>query len=257
MKYYAHFGHKDFILCLGYKADKIKDYFLNYNECLSNDFTMTDGGKVLRLQNSDISDWTITFVDTGLRANIGQRLKAVEEYLAGEEMFLANYSDGLTDLSLPDLIEFFTKSGKVACCMCAKPPHSYHVVTLGAGSSIDSIRHVRDTDTLINAGFFVFKKDIFNYIRPGEELVVEPFNRLIEEKKIVGYHYERFWCMDTFKEHQELTDMYNLGNAPWQVWKRAPTATAPTILGEYNAQCDTRRKGSVCSEALMLGSTQR
>ena len=98
MKYYAHYGHKDFILCLGYKADKIKDYFLNYNEYISNDFTMSNGGKDIQLQKSDIADWKITFVDTGLRSNIGQRLKAVEKYLAGEEMFLANYSDGLTNL---------------------------------------------------------------------------------------------------------------------------------------------------------------
>ena len=83
MKYYAHFGHKDFVLCLGFKADKIKDYFLNYNEYISNDFTMTNGGKDLQLQKSDIADWRITFVDTGLRANIGQRLKAVQRYLAG------------------------------------------------------------------------------------------------------------------------------------------------------------------------------
>ena len=99
MKYYAHYGHKDFILCLGYKADKIKDYFLNYNEYISNDFTMSNGGKDIELQKSDIADWKITFVDTGLRANIGQRLKAVEKYLEGEEMFLANYSDGLTNLA--------------------------------------------------------------------------------------------------------------------------------------------------------------
>jgi len=222
MKYYAHYGHKDFILCLGYKADAIKDYFLNYKEYLSNDFTMTNGGKDIRLQRSDITDWKITFVDTGLSANVGQRLKAVEKYLEGEETFLANYSDGLGGFPLPDLVDRFVKSGKTACFLCAKPSQSFHVVTLEDDNVVDSIQSVRKTDILINAGFFVFKKRIFEYMRPGEELVVEPFQRLIADKQLIGYRSDQFWCMDTLKEHQELTDMYNLGNAPWEVWKRAP-----------------------------------
>jgi len=219
MKYYAHFGHKDFILCLGYKADKIKDYFLNYNEYVSNDFTLTNGGKDIQLQKTDISDWRITFVDTGLRANVGQRLRAVRQYLAGEEMFLANYSDALTNLPLPELISFFKESEKTACFLCVKPPHSFHVVTLQEQNLINSIRYVRDTDTLINGGFFVFRKEIFDYLKPGEELVVEPFQRLIKENQLIGYKYDQWWCMDTFKEHQVLTDMNNLGSAPWEVWK--------------------------------------
>jgi len=221
MKYYAHYGHKDFILCLGYKADAIKDYFLNYKEYLSNDFTMSHGGRDIHLQRSDITDWKITFVDTGLNANIGQRLKAVEKYLAGEEIFLANYSDGLTNCPLPDLINSVVESEKIACFLCAKPSQTFHVVELGAGNSIRSIQSVRKTDIRINGGFFVFKKEIFNYMRPGEELVAEPFQRLIAEKKIIGFPTEQFWCMDTFKEHQELTDMFNLGDAPWEVWKSA------------------------------------
>jgi len=219
MKYYASYGHKDFILCLGYKADKIKDYFLNYNEFTSNDFTMLNGGRDIAVARSDMSDWNITFVDTGLRANIGQRLKAVKKYLEGEDVFLANYSDGLTDLHLPDLINFFNKSGKVASFLCVKPPHSFHVVTLKKDNLIDSIEYVRDTNTLINGGFFVFRKEIFEYMRPGEELVVEPFQRLIREEQLIGYPYPNWWCMDTFKEHQVLTDIYNEGNAPWEVWK--------------------------------------
>ena len=224
MKYYAHFGHKDFVLCLGFKADKIKDYFLNYNEYISNDFTMTNGGKDIQLQKSDIADWRITFVDTGLRANIGQRLKAVQRYLAGEEIFLANYSDGLTSLPLPVYLDSFVKSGKLASFLCAKPSQSFHVVTLAEGNLVRSIEPVRSTEILINGGFFAFRKDIFDYMKDGEELVGEPFKRLILENKIVGYRYDQFWCMDTFKEHQELTDMYNLGNAPWEVWK-SPQAT--------------------------------
>jgi glucose-1-phosphate cytidylyltransferase len=219
MKYYAHYGHKEFILCLGYRADKIKDYFLNYNEYISNDFTMMDGGKRMELRKTDISDWKITFVDTGLKANVGQRLKAVQHYLEGDEVFLANYADGLTNLPLPDLIEAHRTSGKIACCMCAHPPHSYHVVNFKDGNLIRDITHVSATDTLINAGFFVFRKELFDYMKPGEELVEEPFQRLIAADQLIGYRYDHWWCMDTFKEHQLLTDMYNSGNAPWEVWK--------------------------------------
>src|SRR2546423_7053842 len=113
MKYYAHFGHKDFILCLGYRADAVKNYFLNYNECVSNDFVLSGGGKKLELFNSDIQDWKITFADTGINANIGQRLKAVEQHLDGEEEFLANYSDGLTNLPLPQQLAHFRQQNKV------------------------------------------------------------------------------------------------------------------------------------------------
>jgi len=219
MKYYAHFGIKEFILCLGYKADKIKEYFLNYKEHVSNDFTLTKGGKEIRLESSDIEDWKITFVDTGLKSNIGQRLKAVERYLDDEEIFFANYSDGLTNLPLPEQLDFFRKSNKVACFLCAKPSQSFHVVTLKDDNGVKDIRYVRDTDILINGGYFIFRKDIFRYIRPGEELVEAPFRRLIQEGQLIGYECKNYWCMDTFKEQQELSDMYNQGDAPWEVWK--------------------------------------
>lgn len=220
MKYYAHFGHREFILCLGYKADRIKDYFLNYSECVSNDFTMSNGGKDLLLEKCDILDWKITFADTGLRSNIGQRLRAIEKHLAGEEMFLANYSDGLTDCYLPGVIRDFEASGKVACFLCVKPSQTFHVVSLRDGNLVGDIRYVRDTDIMINGGFFVFRKEIFDYMRDGEELVEEPFRRLIEEGQLTGYRHDRYWCMDTFKEQQELNDMAENGDAPWEVWRR-------------------------------------
>src|SRR5581483_460663 len=107
MKYYGYFGHTDFVLCLGHKADMIKRYFLEYEECLSNDFVLSKGGRQLDLYNRDIDDWRITFADTGLMSNIGQRLKAVEGYLSDDDVFLANYSDGLSDFPLPQLVEEF------------------------------------------------------------------------------------------------------------------------------------------------------
>ena len=219
MKYYAHFGHKEFILCLGYKADVVKQFFLNYEEWVSNDFTMTKGGREMRLENSDIEDWKITFVDTGLSSNIGQRLVAVKRYVEDDEMFLANYSDGLTDLDLPTMIDIFRGSGKIASFLAARPSQSFHLVDVEGNGEVRSIRPVRESNVIINAGFFCLRREIFDYIRPGDDLVNAPFHRLIAERKLLGYRYDKFWCMDTFKEQQELTDLCNSGKAPWELWK--------------------------------------
>ncbi len=221
MKYYAHYGHKDFILCLGYKADMFKNYFVNYDEYISNDFVYTGGTKELKLLNSDIHDWTITFVDTGVNSNIGQRLKAVEPYLEGEEVFLANYSDGLTDLPLPDMINHFYQKGKMASFLAYQPTKSFHVATMADNDQVTSISHIGNAGLWINGGFFILQKEVFNYIRYGEELVEEPFQRLIGMNQLVSYRYDGFWAtMDTFKEKQYLDELYSKGNAPWEVWKK-------------------------------------
>jgi glucose-1-phosphate cytidylyltransferase len=221
MKYYAHFGHKDFILCLGYRADAIKKYFLDYNECVSNDFVLSGGGKKLELLNSDIHDWQITFADTGINSNIGQRLKAVEKYLQGEEEFFANYSDGLTDLPLLAQLEHFHQHDKIASFLCVRPNLSYHLVSLQEDTSLVSDIHaINNGNVRINGGYFIFKKEIFNYIREKEELVQEPFHRLLLEKKLMGYIYDGFWAsMDTFKDKQQLENLCTVGVAPWEVWK--------------------------------------
>lgn len=222
MKYYAHFGHKDFILCLGHRADAVKNYFLNYSECASNDFVLSEGGKKLELFNSDIHDWRITFADTGINSNIGQRLKAVEKYLEGEEEFLANYSDGLTDLPLPRQLEHFHQHGKIASFLCVRPNLSYHLVALQEGDDhlVSGIHAISNGSVRINGGFFIFKKQIFDYIREKEELVGEPFQRLVEEKQLIGYVYDGFWAsMDTFKDKQQLDNLCTVGVAPWELWK--------------------------------------
>lgn len=220
MKYYAHYGQKDFLLCLGYKSAVIKEYFLRYNEAISNDFVMSEGGKNLQLLGTDIQDWTITFADTGLNSNIGQRLKAVERYLQHDEVFLANYADGLTDFPLPSMIDHFMHSGKIAAFLCVQPTQSFHVVSLGEGHEVTGIQHLSRSGLHINGGYFIFRKEIFNYIRDGEELVEEPFRRLVEEGKLAGYQHDGFWLpMDTFKDKQLLEDMYSRGVAPWEVWK--------------------------------------
>ena len=222
MKYYAHFGHKDFILCLGYRADIIKDYFLQYNECVSNDFTLSNGGKAVKLYNSDIDEWNITFVDTGVTSNIGQRLIAVQKYLEDEEIFLANYGDGLTDMNLPEFIDMFERSGKTASFLAAKPNLTYHAVTMGPDGVVTDIRAIADTDLRVNGGYFVLRREIFDYIHDGEELVVEPFRRLIARKQLLAYPYQGFFAtMDTFKDKMQLDELYAKGPAPWEVWKCA------------------------------------
>lgn len=222
MKYYAHYGHKDFILCLGYKADVIKNYFLNYNEYLSNDFTLSNGGKEIKLENSDIDDWKITFVDTGVKSNIGERLKMVEKYLEGEEVFMANYSDGLTDMHLPDYLNNFLEDNKIGSFLWVRPNLSFHVVSTADESGlVNSIQPFAQTDLRINGGYFVLRKEIFQYMKSGEELVIEPFRRLIEQQKLIAYKYDGFWMgIDTFKDKQVLDKMYADSNVPWEVWNK-------------------------------------
>ncbi|MGB5704601.1 MAG: glucose-1-phosphate cytidylyltransferase [Polyangiales bacterium] len=219
MKYYAYYGHKDFILALGYKADVIKDFFLNYNEAVSNDFVLYEGGKRIELANSDIEDWTITFVDTGAKACIGERLWRVRSYLKGEEMFMANYSDGVTDLPLDRYADEFKRKDKIASFVAVEPPGSYHVAQLGDDELVESIQPITSTGARINGGYFILKQEIFDYMQPGEELVHEPFQRLIKEGQLTAYRHDGFWQpMDTFKEQRQLDELNRSGQAPWRVW---------------------------------------
>ena len=236
MKYYAHFGHKDFILCLGWKADVIKQYFLDYDECLSNDFVMTAGGHNVALQNSDIHDWNITFVDTGTTSLIGERLRAVREYLAGEEVFLANYADSLTDVPLPKLIDFHHRKQATATFLSVKPRQSFHAVTMGGDGEVQRVQAIAESNVWMNGGYFVLSNQIFNYLEEGEELVAEPFARLIGQHKLYGMKYDGFFgSMDTYKEKQTLDDMYSQGNTPWEVWKNPlPEPNPEPVLYTYN-----------------------
>jgi glucose-1-phosphate cytidylyltransferase len=221
MKYYAHYGHKDFILCLGYKGDVIKDYFLNYRETLTNDFVLTKGGKQVDLVTSDIDEWSITFAETGLHSNIGMRLKAVQPYLQGEEAFLAHYSDILTDLDMNAYIDGFMARDKIGSFVAAKPPVSFHTVQVENDGLVTSILPAEQDELWQNGGFFVLRQAIFDYIQPGEELVVEPFQRLIAAQQLVSHKHHGFWSsMDTYKEMQTLNDIYTAGKAPWEIWKK-------------------------------------
>jgi glucose-1-phosphate cytidylyltransferase len=216
MRYYARFGHKDFVLCLGYKADVIKRYFLNYDECLSNDFVMANGGQKIDLLNSDIQDWRITFADTGLATPIGERLRSVRPHLDGEELFMANYADCLSDLDLKVYLDKFRATSYVAALVTVPPSVSYHYVGTREGL-VTSLHDVRGTQLRVNGGFFIFRKAIFEYLRPQEELVDGPFQRLIEDGQLMAYEHDGFWkAMDTFKEKQQLDALQDQGPPPWE-----------------------------------------
>jgi glucose-1-phosphate cytidylyltransferase len=230
MKYYAHFGHKDFILCLGYKANVIKNYFLEYEESVSNDFVFSQGGRQLEFMQRDIDDWRITFVDTGQRSTIGDRLRLVEPYLEGEDVFLANYSDGLTDFPLPKLIDEFARRDGYATFLSVQPrSSSLDTVHLGENGSVQAIRCMRDSNVWVNGGYFVMRKDVFRYLKPGEEFVYEPMQRMISEGRVWSQRYDGFWqCMDTFKDKQILDELEASGAAPWCVWKNGNCVSGVT-----------------------------
>jgi glucose-1-phosphate cytidylyltransferase len=220
MRYYAHYGHKDFILCLGYRGDMVKEYFLNFRESDSNDFTMSEGGNRLEYHSTDIDDWTITFVDTGLHSNLGQRLVAVRKYLEGEDVFLANYSDGLSDIRINDVIKDFRAKDAIASFAAVRTWQSFHAAKFDEDGLVTSLGELNDKDFWINGGFFVLRSDIFDYIEDGEELVEQPFGRLIKAKKLAAYPHTGYWqAMDTFKEKISFDRSYARGHAPWEVWK--------------------------------------
>lgn len=219
MKYYSHFGHKDFILCLGHGAPIIKKYFLDYEEFTSNDFVLSDGGQTRTLLSEDTADWTITFADTGLQSNIGERLLRVRRYLKGDEVFLANYADGLTDLHLPEQLLHFQEEDGIASFLSVKPNISYHFVESGRDGRVQRIRDIKESGIRVNGGFFIFRKEMFDYIEEGEDLVLAPFQRLIADRKLLSYEYDGYWqAVDTAKDKARVDYLHAEGEPPWEVW---------------------------------------
>ncbi|MEM9519782.1 MAG: sugar phosphate nucleotidyltransferase [Actinomycetota bacterium] len=221
MRYYAHYGHTDFVLCLGYRADHIKRYFLDYEEWQSNDLILR--GADVEMLGTDLDNWTITMVDTGLDANIGERLLAVREHLEGEDMFLANYGDGLSDCSIDAMIaEVEADPSIVGNFLCVPPSQTFHVVEIDGDNRATDFSAANASDVWVNGGYFVFRHEIWDYIQPGEELVVEPFQRLIRGRKLAAHRHDGFWMgMDTFKDREALDDMQTAGAAPWEKWRQS------------------------------------
>lgn len=216
MNCYSEAGYKDFILCLGYKANVIKEFFLNDRPQLYNDCVISRGGAEVKLLGQPREDWKITMIDTGVWRNIGERLWAVREHLEGEEMFMANYSDGLAALDLPGMIEVFKKSGKVACFLAVRPSFSLHFVDISQDGRVTDIKSSDEAKLWINGGFFIFRPEVFKYMRKGEELVEAPFRRLIEDDQLLAIRHEGFWRpMDTLKDRQVLEELVEKGIAPW------------------------------------------
>ncbi len=200
MRYYAHFGHTRFVLCLGHRGEMIRDYCAND-------------------PHLDPS-WVIELVDTGLEATVGERLKAVQPYLRGEDTFLANYSDGVTDLALPTYLEQFHRRNAVAGFVTVRNPQSFHVVQANEAGMVTALHRAQDA-VWINGGFFVFRQSIFDYIQSGDELVEGPFQRLVQAGLLYSYKHGGFWAaMDTFKDKVMFDQRHAQGDCPWEVWAR-------------------------------------
>lgn len=200
MRYFAHYGHRDFVVCLGYQGEVIEKHFAGCSEVTS-------------------GEWRMTFVDTGTDATIGERLRAARPHLDGEEMFLANYGDTLTDVELPLVLDRFTKSGCVAGFLAVRPRYTFHIVQMEDEGLVSEIVDVTRAHMWINGGYFTFRPEIFDYLGRGEDLVIEAFQRLIAEQKLMAYRHEGFWApMDTLKERQELDAAHAAGRPPWAVW---------------------------------------
>ena len=200
MRYYAHYGHREFILCLGYRAELVHEYFASDADALA-------------------EDWDVTLVDTGMHTSVGERLKAVAPQLKDEEIFLANYSDGLSDLPLDPYLEAFRGSNAVATLVSVRPSQTFHVVDVDDRGMASAIRSVRDAGVWINGGFFAFRPAIFDYLHDGEDLVESAFPRLIDEGLLRAHRYDGFWAaMDTLKDKVAFDELEASGSAPWMVW---------------------------------------
>lgn len=231
MKYFAHYGHTEFILCLGYKGEVIKSFFLDGRDEVLDGLVLAHDGWAPDELRQQARDWKITFVDTGLEANIGGRLLAVRDHLGSDELFLANYSDTLTDAPLPAMIAGVRERGAVASFLAVRPTYSFHVALFGADTGVRDIKSVGEADIWINGGYFVLRREIFEYMQPGDELVEAPFRRLIAEDKLIGYRHRGFWApMDTLKDRQEINKLFESGQRPWAVWEKQPTTPAPSSL---------------------------
>ena len=216
MQYYSRYGHRDFVLCLGYKANIIKEYFLNYKPQNHTDCVISGFGSNVELLGKVESEWRVTLLDTGMWRNIGQRLWAVRDQVKDEPMFMANYSDGLSDLDLNKMVEAFKASGKIACFLAVRPPLTYHLVDMEQDGSVAAFHSSDRSDIWINGGYFIMRPEIFDYMREGEELVLEPFNRLIADNQLMAYRHETFWrSMDTLRDRQILEDLVEHGEMPW------------------------------------------
>ena len=233
MNFYSHYGHHDFVLCLGYKANVVKEYFLNYNPEIHTDCIVSKQSGQVELLGPPRDDWRIALIDTGIWRNIGHRLWAVRDQVKDEEMFLANYSDGLCDVDLDDMIATFKASGKIGCFIAIRPPLTYHIADIDDTGRVNEFRSSDRSEIWINGGYFIFRREIFDYMREGEELVMEPFERLIADDQLLAYKHKGFWrSMDTLRDRQLLEDMVEKGDMPWSPSPSRSSVKKAAVPGE-------------------------
>jgi glucose-1-phosphate cytidylyltransferase len=221
MKSYAHFGHAHFILCLGYKGNVIKEYFLNY-EAMNSDITMTLGQlrAIAYHDQHREQDFTVTLADTGQDTMTGGRLNRVRKYIK-DDLFMVTYGDGLANVDIDRLLDFHHGHGKKATLTTVRPTSRYGVIGLDRRGGVEKFNEKPVLDSWINAGFFVFHRSVFDYLDGGDECVLErkPLERLAADGQLMAYRHEGFfYAMDTYREYQYLNELWNSKEAPWKVW---------------------------------------
>jgi glucose-1-phosphate cytidylyltransferase len=223
MKIYSHYGFRHFVLCLGYKGDHIKKYFLDY-DLMCSDFTVTfgPGGKKIDVHEGHVdSNWSITFVDTGEEAMTGARLKRIEKYVGGKT-FMVTYGDGVANVDIRRLFEFHRKHGKVGTVTGVRPSSRFGELIVKDDGVSEFSEKPQTGSGYINGGFFVFEPGIFHYVEDNDHCVFEktPLERLAADGQLQIFRHHTFWhCMDTFRDKETLCRMWDENRADWKVWK--------------------------------------
>ncbi len=221
MKSYAHYGYTQFVLCLGYKGEMIKRYFYNY-DVLSNDFTTELGSRKLQIhsKNKEVN-WQVTLADTGLQAKTGARVKRVEQYV-DSDIFMLTYGDGVADININALLAFHRLHGKIGTVTGVIPQSRYGELIIQGGRVTAFREKPALTEGFINGGYFVFNREVFNYLKDEDECILErePLERLSADGQLMVYSHTGFWqCMDTPRDLQLLQEMWESGNPPWKMWE--------------------------------------
>lgn len=221
MKTYAHYGYKDFVLCLGYKGDMIKEYFLNY-EAMNNDFTINlgDRNNIKLYNNGHENDWNVTLVNTGEDAMTGARVKRIEQFIDGDT-FLLTYGDGVASINIADLVKNHQSHGKIGTMTGVRPSSRFGELNVQDNRVIRFNEKPQAMEGLINGGYFVFNKKLFDYLNCEDDCILEkePLERLATDGQLMVYPHLDFWqCMDTYREFELLNSMWKSNSAPWRVW---------------------------------------
>jgi glucose-1-phosphate cytidylyltransferase len=222
MKHYARYGHRDFVVCLGYRGSVIKEFFVNY-EAHTRDFTITLGRhKALEYHSNHAEDWSVTLAETGLNAMTGCRIKRVQKYVQGNESFLLTYGDAVSDVDLDALIRFHNSHDRILTITGVCPPGRFgEVKTCNGGRVLAFNEKPQVSGGLISGGFFVCRPELFDYLRDHEDLVFEkdPMNALVADGQVMVYEHGGFWHpMDTSRDYQLLNGLWERGCAPWRLW---------------------------------------